>query len=336
MSKITVTTIAGLTSGGDANKVKIDPSNTLHVPGHASIGVDAVDASRGLTVAGATDGSGSSALVVYNSSLASKFSVRDDGLTTITNNATVGGTFAVTGNSTANSINLGGRSLGAGGTPLGVNFSSASTNGMQINDTNSGNLGGFMGFYSGSGAGTLRANIQNANNAGMHLCLGTSGTVSFGSTGYVAANALDEYEEGPWPATLGGSGSDPTVSSYSYNSGHYTKIGRQVFAHIYMRIEAGGISGGSGDGIIKGLPFAAKSTGNISNGVGGWIENYWSTSTSFSSGRNYPMLYLAAGSNYIGIWQKGTNNPTQMTAWALSQIDDAAFLVGGVLVYMVA
>ena len=251
-------------------------------------------------------------------------------------NIAVAGTLAVTGNSTANSINLGGRSLGAGGTPLGVNFSSASTNGMQINDTNSGNLGGFMGFYSGSGAGTLRANIQNANNAGMHLCLGTSGTVSFGSTGYVAANALDDYEEGTWTATLGGSGSDPTVSSYSYNSGHYTKIGRQVFAHIYMRIEAGGISGGSGDGIIKGLPFAAKSTGNISNGVGGWIENYWSTSTSFSSGRNYPMLYLAAGSNYIGVWQKGTNNPTQMTGWALSQIDDAAFLVGGVLVYMTA
>ena len=62
-------------------------------------------------------------------------------------------------------------------------------------------------------------------------------------------------------SNIGGSGSDPTVSSYSYNSGHYTKIGRQVFAHIYMRIEAGGISGGSGDGIIKGLPFTAKSDG---------------------------------------------------------------------------
>ena len=135
---------------------------------------------------------------------------------------------------------------------------------------------------------------------------------------------------------MGGTSSDPTVSSYSYNSGHYTKIGRQVFAHIYMRIEAGGISGGSGDGIIRGLPFTAKSDGNISNGVGGWIENYWSTSTSFSSGRNYPTLYLAAGSNYIGIWQKSTNNPTQYTGWSLGQIDDGAFLVGGVLVYMTA
>ena len=225
-------------------------AGTFRSDGHAAVGANIVAGTRALSIAGATDGASSEILNCFNSSLASKFSVRDDGLTTV--------------------------------------------NG-QIN---------------------------------------ASSGIGIGGTG--AANTLDDYEEGTWTATLGGSGSDPTVSSYSYNSGHYTKIGRQVFAHIYMRIEAGGISGGSGDGIIKGLPFSAKADGQISNGVGGWIENYWSTSTSFSSGRNYPMLYLAAGSNYIGIWQKGTNNPTQMTAWALSQIDDAAFLVGGVLVYMVA
>ena len=186
-----------------------------------------------------------------------------------------------------------------------------------------------MNIYTNSASRPLIFGVNETE-----VCRITTGGLAIGGTG--AANTLDDYEEGTWTATLGGSGGDPTVSSYSYNSGHYTKIGRQVYAHIYMRIEAGGISGGSGDGIIKGLPFAAKSDGQISNGVGGWIENYWSTSTSFSSGRNYPMLYLAAGSNYIGIWQKGTNNPTQMTAWALSQIDDAAFLVGGVLVYMTA
>lgn len=85
MSKISVTTIAGLTSGGDANKVKIDSSNTFHVPGHAAVGADVVDATRALTVVGASDGSGSSIIVGYNSSLASKFSVRDDGFTTVGN-----------------------------------------------------------------------------------------------------------------------------------------------------------------------------------------------------------------------------------------------------------
>ena len=38
MSKITVTTIAGLTSGGDANKVKIESGDTLVVQSNALIG----------------------------------------------------------------------------------------------------------------------------------------------------------------------------------------------------------------------------------------------------------------------------------------------------------
>ena len=85
MSKITVTTIARQTSGADANKVKIDPSNTLHVPGHAAIGADIVAGTRALSIAGATDGGSSEILNCFNSSLASKFSVRDDGYTTVGN-----------------------------------------------------------------------------------------------------------------------------------------------------------------------------------------------------------------------------------------------------------
>ena len=35
-------------------------------------------------------------------------------------------------------------------------------------------------------------------------------------------------------------------------------------------------------------------------------------------------------------YAKSTNDPTQYTGWSLGQIDNAAFLVGGVLVYMTA
>ena len=38
MSKISVTTIAGLTSGGDANKVKIESGDTLQVESNATVG----------------------------------------------------------------------------------------------------------------------------------------------------------------------------------------------------------------------------------------------------------------------------------------------------------
>ena len=97
MSKISVTTIAGLTSGGDANKVKIDPSNTLHVPGHASVGADIVAGTRALSVAGATDGGSSEILNCFNSSLASKFSVRDDGLVSVAGTLTSSGLITASG-----------------------------------------------------------------------------------------------------------------------------------------------------------------------------------------------------------------------------------------------
>ena len=158
-----------------------------------------------------------------------------------------------------------------------------------------------------------------------------SAGVAIGGTG--SANTLDDYEEGTWTATLGGTSSNPTVSSYSYNSGHYTKIGRQVFAHIYMRIEAGAISGGSGDATILGLPFASKSGGSISNGAGAWIENYTYTSTSFSSGRSYARPVMVAGETRMRIYQLSYSNPQQATGWALTQADDAALMFGGVMVY---
>ena len=75
----------------------------------------------------------------------------------------VTGNTTITGNATAGTIALGGRSFNAGNTPLGVNFSSASGTGLQINDTNSGNLGGMLQFYSGSGGGTLRATATSSS-----------------------------------------------------------------------------------------------------------------------------------------------------------------------------
>ena len=64
----------------------VDITGDTAITGHASIGVDAISSARALTVAGATDGSSSSILVLYNSSLASKFAVRDDGFVSIAGN----------------------------------------------------------------------------------------------------------------------------------------------------------------------------------------------------------------------------------------------------------
>ena len=63
---------------------------TLAIAGHGSVGnAGTVAGTRALTVVGATDGSSSSIIVGYNSSLASKFSVRDDGYTVVGNGITL-------------------------------------------------------------------------------------------------------------------------------------------------------------------------------------------------------------------------------------------------------
>ena len=78
--------VASLTSAGAISGTNLSASGTLAVTGHGSVGsAGTVASTRALTVVGATDGTGSSILVGYNSSLASKFSVRDDGYTNIGN-----------------------------------------------------------------------------------------------------------------------------------------------------------------------------------------------------------------------------------------------------------
>ena len=59
MSKISVTTIAGLTSGGDANKVKIESGDELDiVSGDLTVDTNVlkVDASNNRTIMGYTSG----------------------------------------------------------------------------------------------------------------------------------------------------------------------------------------------------------------------------------------------------------------------------------------
>ena len=66
-----------------------------------------------------------------------------------------------------------------------------------------------------------------------------------------AANALDDYEEGTWTASLTGNGSAPSTAATA--TGTYTKIGRQVTVHVYLANK--NTSGASGEMQVTGLPF---------------------------------------------------------------------------------
>lgn len=87
-----------------------------------------------------------------------------------------------------------------------------------------------------------------------------------------SANLLDDYEEGVWSPVIRGTGSDPTVTVSTANTGGvYTKIGDMVFVSFEVRWSA--ISGGSGTVYISGLPFTRVNT-QLPDGDRGVLDFY--------------------------------------------------------------
>jgi len=84
--------------------------------------------------------------------------------------------------------------------------------------------------------------------------------ITFPATQSASANAntLDDYEEGTFTPTIGGSSTDPSAIVYGTQSGGYTKIGNVV----YIRFRVGfsfTVATGSGSLQIRGLPFTSAS-----------------------------------------------------------------------------
>ena len=116
----------------------------------------------------------------------------------------------------------------------------------------------------------------------------TGGGISFnGDT--AAANALDDYEEGTFTATLRGSATDPTTAVTT--TANYTKIGRQVtisimFANVNTTGAAGAVR-------VTGLPFscAVDATGAVTTelftfgltrtSVNSWVGTSAATTVNF-------------------------------------------------------
>ncbi len=102
----------------------------------------------------------------------------------------------------------------------------------------------------------------------------TSGTgIAFPATqnGSANANTLDDYEEGSWtPSVQFGGGS--TGVTYTYRTGTYVKIGRQVTVWVTFYLSNKGSS--TGDFSIGGLPYQPDQTFyNEEYGTAGEINN---------------------------------------------------------------
>lgn len=89
------------------------------------------------------------------------------------------------------------------------------------------------------------------------LSSATAGQVKFPSAQNPSAdtNTLDDYEEGTWTPSVGG------TATYSTQTGTYTKIGRLVFITCQLTID---VIGTGSTFIISGLPFNAGAPSPLS------------------------------------------------------------------------
>ena len=75
--------------------------------------------------------------------------------------------------------------------------------------------------------------------------------------GTVAANELDDYEEGTWSPTFSGTSSASSGVVFGSRFGSYTKIGRQVTVNVYVDLDSV-VSMPTGDLIVSTLPFTSS------------------------------------------------------------------------------
>jgi hypothetical protein len=210
--------------------------------------------------------------------------------------------------------------LGASSGALGAVYSIVSLN-------NDNTASGMVGMWGNGGtdtslnlnvptgkAITLRTNgtnaaIVNANGISIDPTITPSSGVGilFPSTQSASSNAntLDDYEEGTFTPTLGGSVSDPTAT-YSSQQASYTKIGRVVT--VCVNLSPISYSGGSGNLFIKGLPFAVAvfSVGTaLTSGVN-LSTRTWCVA--YSGGSNVTYFRLVGSGSNIGDYDVTTGD----------------------------
>jgi len=131
----------------------------------------------------------------------------------------------------------------------------------------------------------------NAYGLGLGTAVPSSGIgLSFPATQSAStdANTLDDYEEGTWTPSLGG------TATYTSRTGSYTKIGRLVTLDWFINVNA--IGTGS-TYAISGIPF--NSAGG-SLGMGGAITYYYFLTS------NVATFAVQMGASEIGVYSSAT------------------------------
>lgn len=127
--------------------------------------------------------------------------------------------------------------------------------------------------------------VNNALTVGGLATL-TGGQLKFPATQLPSTNVntLDDYEEGTWTPSIGG------TATYVAQNGTYVKIGKTVFINCYIEVSAIGTGSTT---VISGLPFASSNETATCIPVSVWINI--ATSSVFVAG------FMNAGSSSISV-----------------------------------
>ena len=175
----------------------------------------------------------------------------------------------------------------AGGTPGG------STTQLQYNN------GGAFGGISGVTTDGTRVTASTTIGVGGATPSISGSGITFPATQSAStdANTLDDYEEGTWTPSIGG------TATYNTQSGTYVKIGNTVFYTFLLQIN---VKGTGNNYTVTGFPF---STSGVIRGGPNYYANLPLTITS--------MIFLGSGAAQIDVYSTtaAANNVTSNTVF---------------------
>ena len=174
----------------------------------------------------------------------------------------------------------------------------------------------FKNYISNGGALTERVRITGSGNLLAQKCISVGGAtpssdgagITFPASQSASsdANTLDDYEEGTWTPTVGG------TATYDIQAGTYTKIGRLINIRFQLRITSLGTGSTT---FMTGLPYNATTGGQgVVSYATGVASNFYSivshidnatqiafnTTNSLGSGINYQPTVFATNTYVLG------------------------------------
>jgi len=108
-------------------------------------------------------------------------------------------------------------------------------------------------------SGRVLVGLTSANTSGANFQVSSGVTFPATQSASSDANTLDDYEEGTWTPTIGG------TATYYTQAGRYVKIGRIVVVHFQCEIN---VRGTGSTTIMTGLPFNPISAPTMAGSVG--------------------------------------------------------------------